>query len=211
MEELELTVISILVFNLLVMNLANIVTPLLANWLRQRDELNGADPERVANISSLEEEVSLQEFDRVMGLHDHYSALTIQFGYVALFSTSCPMIPLLVILSNAVEIRVDAWELMQESRRPEPSGAEDIGTWQLIFEFVGLTGMATNLSLIALVDPQFEAMALSQRVMLLIAMEHTFFCIKYCFMILLPDVPRSTSMQVSIVLSRQQWYAQCVY
>ena len=86
MEELELTVVSILVFNLLVMNLANIVTPLITNWLRQRDELNGSDPERAANISSLEEEVSLQEFDRVMGLHDHYSALTIQFGYALYIS-----------------------------------------------------------------------------------------------------------------------------
>lgn len=55
----------------------------------------------------------LQEFDKVTGLHNHYSALTIQFGYVALFSTACPMIPLLVLLSNVVEIRVDAWELMQ--------------------------------------------------------------------------------------------------
>lgn len=34
------------------------------------------------------------------------------------------------LLSNiTLEIRVDAWKLCQLSRRPEPRGIEDIGTW----------------------------------------------------------------------------------
>ena len=106
------------------------------------------------------------------------------------------MIPLVVLVSNAVELRVDAWVLMQESRRPEPSGAEDIGTWILIFQGVGLFGMATNLSLIALVDPQFESFPLARRVVLLIALEHTFFVVKYMLSLLLPDVSPSTAIQI---------------
>ena len=59
-EELELTVVSILVFNLLLVNLVQIVTPIIANWIREREQLNGSDPDRAANISSLEEELLLQ-------------------------------------------------------------------------------------------------------------------------------------------------------
>lgn len=62
-----------------------------------------------------------------MGPFRNYSELTFQFGYAILFAIAFPLAPLLALVSNFVEIRVDAWVLLQCSRRVVPVGVEDIG------------------------------------------------------------------------------------
>lgn len=52
----------------------------------------------------------------------------IQFGYVTLFVVAFPLAPLLAFANNYVELRVDAFKLVHNCCRPDPEGAQDIGT-----------------------------------------------------------------------------------
>jgi hypothetical protein len=45
-------------------------------------------------------------------------------GYAVLFVVSNPIVPLLCLVANYVEIRGDAFKLLRVMRRPEPNGVE---------------------------------------------------------------------------------------
>lgn len=49
-----------------------------------------------------------------------------------------------ILQYNSLELRVDAWKLCQQSRRPEPRSAEDIGTW-FLNEFLIVICLGTQL------------------------------------------------------------------
>lgn len=74
----------------------------------------------------------------------------IQFGFITLFVASFPLAPLLALFNNVIEVRVDAWKLTTQFRRPVASKAHSIGAWQEI-----LNGMAT-LSVVTNVGARFH-------------------------------------------------------
>ncbi|MEQ2157373.1 hypothetical protein GOODEAATRI_001193 [Goodea atripinnis] len=64
----------------------------------------------------------------------------IQFGFVTLFVASFPLAPVLALINNLFEIRVDAWKITTQFRRIVPEKAQDIGAWQPILQ--GITILA---------------------------------------------------------------------
>lgn len=68
----------------------------------------------------------------------------IQFGFVTLFVASFPLAPLLALINNLLEIRVDAWKLTTQFRRMVPQKAQDIGAWQPIMQGIALLAVVTN-------------------------------------------------------------------
>jgi hypothetical protein len=51
----------------------------------------------------------------------------IQFGYASLFVVAFPLAPLLALINNYIEIRVDSFKVLFTSARAIPRGAQDIG------------------------------------------------------------------------------------
>lgn len=81
--------------------------------------------------------------------HNQVSLLSfavIQFGFVTLFVASFPLAPVLALINNLFEIRVDAWKLTTQSRRIVPEKAQDIGAWQPILQGIAILAVATNVS-----------------------------------------------------------------
>lgn len=70
----------------------------------------------------------------------------IQFGFVTLFVASFPLAPLLALVNNILEIRVDAWKLTTQFRRMVPEKAQDIGAWQPIMQGIAILAVVTNVS-----------------------------------------------------------------
>uniref|UniRef100_S4RG92 Anoctamin n=1 Tax=Petromyzon marinus TaxID=7757 RepID=S4RG92_PETMA len=70
----------------------------------------------------------------------------IQFGFVTLFVASFPLAPLLALLNNIIEVRVDAWKLVTKMRRPVVSRARGIGAWADILSFIATLSVITNVS-----------------------------------------------------------------
>jgi hypothetical protein len=58
----------------------------------------------------------MDTYDKVLGSIDDYSQLCIQFGYLTLFVAALPFAPILALISNYLEIRVDGYKLLKQYR-----------------------------------------------------------------------------------------------
>ena len=52
------------------------------------------------------------------GPFDDYAEMVVEFGYVTLFVSACPIVPFLALVNNLIELRLDAKKLARERRRP---------------------------------------------------------------------------------------------
>lgn len=68
----------------------------------------------------------------------------IQFGFITLFVASFPLAPLLALLNNVIEIRVDSWKLTTQFRRPVAAKAHSIGAWEEILSGIAVLSVVTN-------------------------------------------------------------------
>lgn len=70
----------------------------------------------------------------------------IQFGFITLFVASFPLAPLLALINNIIEVRVDAWKLTTQFRRPVAAKAHSIGAWHEILNGIAVLSVVTNVS-----------------------------------------------------------------
>uniref|UniRef100_A0A8C4JSN3 Anoctamin n=1 Tax=Dromaius novaehollandiae TaxID=8790 RepID=A0A8C4JSN3_DRONO len=84
-----------------------------------------------------------------LGLFYEYLEMVIQFGFVTLFVASFPLAPLLALINNMLEIRLDAWKMTTQFRRIVPQKAQDIGAWQPIMQGIAILAVVTNAMIIA--------------------------------------------------------------
>ncbi|XP_021501901.1 anoctamin-9 [Meriones unguiculatus] len=82
-------------------------------------------------------------------LFDEFMEMMIQYGFTTIFVAAFPLAPLLALISNAVEIRLDAIKMVRLQRRLVPRKAKDIGTWLQILETIGVLAVITNGMVIA--------------------------------------------------------------
>uniref|UniRef100_A0A665X1E7 Anoctamin n=1 Tax=Echeneis naucrates TaxID=173247 RepID=A0A665X1E7_ECHNA len=99
-------------------------------------------------IPRWEQDYQLQPVSK-LGLFYEYLEMVIQFGFVTLFVASFPLAPVLALVNNLFEIRVDAWKITTQFRRVMPEKAQDIGAWQPILQGVAILAVATNAMIIA--------------------------------------------------------------
>jgi anoctamin-8 len=81
------------------------------------------------SMSQAELESSLYKYDGTFA--DHLE-MTMQLGYVILFSSAFPPAALCAIFNNLVEIRSDAFKLAYVCQRPFGQRVPNIGTWQVL-------------------------------------------------------------------------------
>lgn len=68
----------------------------------------------------------------------------IQYGFVTLFVAAFPLAPLFALLNNIGEIRLDAFKMVTQSRRPLAERVEDIGAWYGILQGITYAAVVTN-------------------------------------------------------------------
>ncbi|XP_028401787.1 anoctamin-4-like isoform X2 [Dendronephthya gigantea] len=78
-----------------------------------------------------------------------YSEKVIQYGFLMLFAAAFPLAPLIALVTNMFDLRLDARRLLWTNRRPVAFRAEDIGMWYSILEFLNVVGVVTNSFLVA--------------------------------------------------------------
>lgn len=169
MDELSTQLGTLFIVNLLTGNFIELGLPYLkgvyGRWSRsrQRDELDAKqhnaslnDPllsrtdtgSSVREVSEAEDQFSLEPYDDMLGTFGEYTEMVIQFGYCTMFVTAFPLAPLLALINNYVEIRVDMFKITSLVRRPTPVGAQDIGTWATIIEIMSDVCVVSNMGLI---------------------------------------------------------------
>jgi len=122
---------------------------------------------------------------------DDFDELVIQFGYVTLFVVAFPLAPLVALLSNILEMRVDGTKLLLLTRRPEPRGAANIGTWFDILQAVSFIAVVTNIAIVSfsthIIIEWFPDPA--PRAYFFLLLEHAILAIKFALMYFVPDEP----------------------
>jgi len=78
-----------------------------------------------------------------------YNEKVLQYGFLMLFAAAFPLAPLIALLTNAIDMKVDGRRLLWTNRRPVAFRAEDIGMWYSILEFLNVAGVVTNSFLVA--------------------------------------------------------------
>uniref|UniRef100_A0A8C3U8P8 Anoctamin n=1 Tax=Catharus ustulatus TaxID=91951 RepID=A0A8C3U8P8_CATUS len=125
-------------------NIQEVLLPLVKNLIRRYSAASRS--EKV--VPRWEHDYQLQPIGK-LGLFYEYLEMVIQFGFVTLFVASFPLAPLLALINNMLEIRLDAWKLTTQFRRVVPQKAQDIGAWQPILQGIAILAVVTNAMIIA--------------------------------------------------------------
>ncbi|XP_061465885.1 anoctamin-9 isoform X2 [Rhineura floridana] len=86
----------------------------------------------------------------VFSLFDEYMEMMIQYSFTTIFVAAFPLAPLLALINNLIEIRLDAFKMVRLQRRMVPSKANDIGIWLLVLEAIGILAVIGNGLVIAI-------------------------------------------------------------
>lgn len=73
----------------------------------------------------------------------------LQYGFVTLFVAAFPLAPFFALLNNVAEIRVDAFKMVAQARRPLAERAEDIGAWFGVLRMLTYAAVVSNAFVIA--------------------------------------------------------------
>ncbi|PNJ83233.1 ANO4 isoform 2 [Pongo abelii] len=123
--------------------------PLIQNWWTRRKVRQEHGSERKISFPQWEKDYNLQPMN-AYGLFDEYLEMILQFGFTTIFVAAFPLAPLLALLNNIIEIRLDAYKFVTQWRRPLASRAKDIGIWYGILEGIGILSVITNAFVIAI-------------------------------------------------------------
>uniref|UniRef100_W5MHL4 Anoctamin n=1 Tax=Lepisosteus oculatus TaxID=7918 RepID=W5MHL4_LEPOC len=124
--------------------------PLLQNWWSRRKIKKGGQlVQNKVLLPQWDKDWNLQPMN-AHGLMDEYLEMVLQFGFTTIFVAAFPLAPLLALLNNIIEIRLDAYKFVTQWRRPMPARATDIGIWYGILEGIGVLAVITNAFVIAI-------------------------------------------------------------
>ncbi|XP_072779365.1 anoctamin-4 isoform X2 [Taeniopygia guttata] len=122
--------------------------PLIQNWWTRRKLRQEYGTQGKTSFPQWEKDYNLQPMN-AYGLFDEYLEMILQFGFTTIFVAAFPLAPLLALLNNIIEIRLDAYKFVTQWRRPLASRAKDIGIWYGILEGIGILSVITNAFVIA--------------------------------------------------------------
>ena len=193
LEHLSVQLMMIFLTNLL-MNLVELGLPWLTIYRKLRAEKKKIREARKTDdkirefMYPVEKESKLSEYESPL---DDYMEMVIQFGYVALFGASLPIISFLALIEIILEIRVDAWKLSYLTKRPSPARSENIGVWKSIILIVAYAGAFTNSGIIFLTMNLYEDNY--QKILGFLVIEHVMLFGMKFIEIIIPDVPSVVS------------------
>ncbi|XP_076687258.1 anoctamin-4 isoform X2 [Andrena cerasifolii] len=128
-------------------NFVEILSPKMWNWWRKRNHV-AATKDHDRPYTCWERDYQLQDPGR-LALFDEYLEMILQYGFVTLFVAAFPLAPLFALLNNIAEIRLDAYKMVKEARRPLAERVEDIGAWYGILKGVTYVAVVSNAFVIA--------------------------------------------------------------
>ncbi|MCJ8735889.1 hypothetical protein PDJAM_G00252750 [Pangasius djambal] len=77
-------------------------------------------------------------------LFNEFLEMVLQFSFTTIFVAAFPLAPLLALLNNIIEIRMDAIKMVSLERRLVPRKTNDIGVWTDVLETIGVLAVIAN-------------------------------------------------------------------
>lgn len=173
--------------------------PYLVYKKKKRDLLSDSDGQKDLDYQ-IRKDLVKEEY---VSTFDDFLELFFQFGYVFLFSSVYPMAAFWALLSNLVELRMDAFKLCFILRKPVPKQCDGIGTWLVAFELLGILAVITNCALVAMdyeVIGYFRStIGFSDYAILLtfVIVEHSLLFVKAIILYLVPSTPHWVKIKMA--------------
>lgn len=142
--ELQIQLITLFLTAIVIQNTLEVGVPFLKEYIAKKKE----EKENGGMVQEKSEAEIQMDKDRYANTIDDMSEMVVQFGYVTLFVMCFPLIPLLAIINNIFELKVDATNLVMSSQRPDPNGSYGLGTWNSVLSLFSILSVATNALLI---------------------------------------------------------------
>ncbi|XP_065660186.1 anoctamin-4 isoform X3 [Hydra vulgaris] len=145
--ELTIQLVIIMVGQQIIGNTMEILIPFLKNKYRNWRY------EKLTSYTASDEPQWVTDFEGEMqtkfSLFWQYLEIVLQFGFVTMFVAAFPLAPLVALLNNIIEIRLDAVNFIHNFRRTHPSPAEDIGAWYGILATLTMFSTIVNAFVLA--------------------------------------------------------------
>ncbi|KAI3377205.1 hypothetical protein L3Q82_009110, partial [Scortum barcoo] len=77
-------------------------------------------------------------------LFNEFLEMVVQFSFTTIFVAAFPLAPLLALINNIFEIRLDAIKMVRLERRLVPRKTNDIGVWTNVLEAIGVLAVIAN-------------------------------------------------------------------
>jgi len=188
-DEVSLQLATTLLVNMFVGQAQEVLVPYLKTQVQLILLKRKTDEEIVKGLPIWERDSKKDDFDGTLA---EYAEMVIQYGYITIFAAMFPPAPLLAVLNNTVEIRTDAFKIVNGVTRPRYRGAQNIGTWYYILEFLGIVAVITNCALIGLSFELIYLLTSSNAVWTIsiaLLLEHVLLAMKFGIAFLIPDLP----------------------
>ncbi|KAA8578865.1 hypothetical protein FQN60_011479 [Etheostoma spectabile] len=102
-----------------------------------RDEQGCVEPCDVCKLRDWLRNYHLANTD-AFSLFNEYLEMVVQFSFTTIFVAAFPLAPLLALINNIFEIRLDAIKMVRLERRLVPWKTNDIGVWTKVLEVIGV-------------------------------------------------------------------------
>lgn len=119
--------------------------------------------------------------------------IILNYGYVILFSAAFPLLPLLALIHNYIEIKIDAWRLCNQCQRPIPIASNSVGIWIDIFMFLSILGAFSNTGILVFTTDIFDSSTGSSRWITFLLVEHGILIFKYILGLVVNTTPRKVT------------------
>ncbi|XP_042559583.1 anoctamin-9-like [Clupea harengus] len=77
-------------------------------------------------------------------LFNEYLEMVMQFSFTTIFVAVFPLAPLLALINNLFEIRLDAMKMVSLERRLVPKKTNNIGVWTKVLDAIGVLAVIAN-------------------------------------------------------------------
>ena len=133
-----------------------------------------------------EEELKRDEYE---GTFNDFAEIVLQMGYVTMFTLGWYLVPTLAMVEVLIQVRVDAYSMIYNHRRPFPTPAESIGMWGQLMEGMGLLAVYTNTAIICFTSRSLEAYNFETRMFIFFILEQAVLLMKVITHASIEDTP----------------------
>ncbi|KAM8761881.1 anoctamin-9-like isoform 1-T1 [Acanthopagrus schlegelii] len=108
-----------------------------------RDEEGHVEPCDICKLRDWLRNYHLADTD-AFSLFNEFLEMVVQFSFTTIFVAAFPLAPLLALINNIFEIRLDAIKMVRLERRLVPRKTNDIGVWTKVLEVIGVLAVIAN-------------------------------------------------------------------
>ena len=146
LNETTNTIKSFLYLNEVMRIVAETILPLLKNMIYMGAIKDKENEKRLIQGEKIDNnEILKQSKFSKFNSFDEFYPLIQEFCFLTLFACCAPLTPILLLLTNSLEIRSDITKICLVTRKPEAVKKKNIGAWKYIIEFIGIMSIFTNI------------------------------------------------------------------